>query len=49
VYSAGFSIAVGAVVGAQIGAAVSRRMKAPLIVRLFAGALLLVGLRLVLG
>ncbi|UCF77729.1 MAG: sulfite exporter TauE/SafE family protein [Candidatus Eiseniibacteriota bacterium] len=49
VYSAGFSIAVGAVIGAQIGAAVSRSMKAPLLVRLFAGALLLVGLRLVLG
>ncbi|KPJ61015.1 MAG: hypothetical protein AMJ46_03240 [Latescibacteria bacterium DG_63] len=49
VYSVGFSIAVGAVIGAQIGAAVSRRMRGALIVRLFAAALLFVGLRLAFG
>jgi uncharacterized membrane protein YfcA len=48
VYSVGLSLAAGAIVGAQIGAAVSRRMKGTLIVRLFAAALLFVGLRLAL-
>lgn len=49
VYSAGLSIAAGAIIGAQIGAAVSHRMKGALLVRLFAAALFLVGLRLVIG
>jgi uncharacterized membrane protein YfcA len=49
VYSAGLSIGVGAIIGAQIGATLSRRLKSTLIIRLFAAALLLVGVRLVVG
>jgi len=49
VYSLGLSIGVGAIVGAQAGAALSRRLKSALIVRMFAAALLLVGIRLVIG
>jgi uncharacterized protein len=49
VYSAGLSIGVGAIVGAPIGAALSRKLKSTLIIRLFAAALLLVGIRLVVG
>lgn len=49
VYSVGFSIGAGAIVGAQIGAALSRRLKSTLIIRLFAAALLVVGARLVMG
>jgi len=49
VYSAGLSIGAGAIVGAQIGAALSRRLKSTLIIRLFAAALLVVGVRLVAG
>ena len=49
VYSAGLSIGAGAIVGAQIGAALSRRLKNTLIIRLLAAALLVVGIRLVAG
>jgi uncharacterized membrane protein YfcA len=49
VYSVGIYIAAGAIIGAQIGAALSRKMRGALIVRLFAAALLFVGLRLALG
>jgi len=49
VYYAGLSIGVGAIVGAQIGAALSPRLKSVLIIRLFAAALLLAGIKLVVG
>ncbi|MCX5801790.1 MAG: sulfite exporter TauE/SafE family protein [Candidatus Eisenbacteria bacterium] len=49
VYSAGVFIGVGAIVGAQVGAALSRRLKSALIIRLFAAALLVVGIGLAVG
>jgi len=49
VYSVGLSIGLGAVIGAQIGAAVSRRLRSTLILRLFAAALLIAGVRLIIG
>ncbi len=49
VYSVGIYLGVGALVGAQIGAALSNRLRGKLIIRLFAVAVLFVGLRLLLG
>jgi uncharacterized membrane protein YfcA len=49
VYSVGAYVGLGALVGAQIGAALSCRLKGTLIIRLFAVAVLFVGVRLLLG
>jgi hypothetical protein len=49
VYSVGIYIGVGALVGAQIGAALSTRMKGVVIIRLFAVAVLFVAVRLLLS
>ncbi len=49
VYSVGIYISLGAVVGAQIGAALSARIKGALLIRLFAVAVLFVAVRLLLG
>lgn len=49
VYSVGCFIGLGAVIGAQIGAGLSRRLKNTLILRLFAAALLMAGVRLIVG
>lgn len=45
----GISMALGAIVGAQVGGALSHRVKGRWIVRGLAGALTLVGLRLIIG
>jgi uncharacterized membrane protein YfcA len=45
----GLEMAVGALIGAQIGGAVSHRVKGPWIVRGLAAALTLVGVRLIIG
>lgn len=43
------ALGVGVIVGAQVGAALSARLKGPLILRLLAIGLLIVGLRLLMG
>jgi uncharacterized membrane protein YfcA len=49
VYSVGIYIGLGALVGAQIGAALSVRIRGALLIRLFAVAVLFVAVRLLLG
>jgi uncharacterized membrane protein YfcA len=49
VYSVGIYIGIGAVIGAQAGAALSMRVKGALLIRLFAVAVLFVSARLLLN
>jgi hypothetical protein len=49
VYSVGIYIGLGALVGAQIGAALSMRLNGVLLIRLFAVAVLFVGVKLLLS